>query len=446
MSKDARKSNRSDTAPKTRPSENILILRNDTSQSRLNTKGESPKQQPSVRSNQSKKSSQPKITPVTNKSKKNTPRQSRSQSISPYPSFREGSVESSRKTSNGRVSSPSLRKSYQKLDTPKFEQNNRQSLSRSVSQERGGTVNSRSYVETSSYLTAPVQDNSRLSKSPVRGGTRSPATKSPARSPGTRSPGTPGTPKSRKRTLSPSPYGKKGGYSSGEDSAVKKLRKSKSEKSSNFSGKKDGRSRSKPRGDKVTKLLEKCEELKSVKDRNFDFVDEEEEHFVRKKLNDCTRDKVINKYRELFYKAREMKELLTEIAETSYKMGSVTSKLKDQNDYLFEENTTLRKKLESAQGDMSDREKHTEKSLKNLKDKVYAVEQERDFLVSKVAELQNEIQQLRPLATRGSERVSFLSTIEQHQSLQQGSHNQANLILESRIQVSLFVNIFIIQI
>jgi len=431
VSKDqTRKSNRSDTAPKKRPSENILILRNDTSNSRLNTKGESPKQQPSFRSNQSKKASQPKTT-ATNKSKI-TPRQSRSQSLSPYHSFREGSVESSRKTSNSKIPSPSpkqsLRKSREKLDTPKFEQKPRQSLSRSVSQERRGTVNSRSFIETSNYLTAPVQDNSRLSKSPARG----------TKSPGTRSPGTPGTPKSRKRTLSPSPYGKKGGYSSGEDS-VKKLRRSKSEKSPSISAKKEGRSRSKPRGDKVTKLLEKCEELKSLKDRNFDFVDEEEEHFVRKKLNDCTRDKIINKYRELFYKSREMKELLTEIAETSYKMGSVTSKLKDQNDYLFEENTTLRKKLESAQGDMSDREKHTEKSIKGLKDKVYAVEQERDFLNSKVAELQNEIQQLRPLATRGSERVSFLSTIEQHQSLR-GSNNQANLILESRIQV-IFLNL-----
>jgi len=418
----ARKSSAS--VPKKRASENILILRSDTSTSKIPTKGESPKQQVSVRSSQTKTSNRPKMIKSNN-----TPRQSkqsvrsRSQTLSPYHSFREASVESSRKTSTNKAQqSPSAQKAHSRHDTPKFEQKSRQSPSRSASQER--SRNTKSFIsEVSNYLTtAPQERDSQLSRSLA------------VKREGSKSPATPRTPKMNKRTFSPQSKTKKG-YSSGEDSGRKSSRKSRSNSKVRGSSKKLGRSKSKTRdiNDKVTELLEKCEELKSLKDRNFDFVDEEEEYFVRKKLNDCTRDKVINKYRELFYKSREMKELLNEIADNGYRMSSVTSKLKDQNDFLFEENTDLRKKLESIQGDISDQERHKEKTIKSLKEKVSSVEKERDFLNSKVAELQNEIQQLKPLATRGSDRVSFLSSVEQYQT--RGSNNHVNFVLESRVQV-----------
>ena len=138
---------------------------------------------------------------------------------------------------------------------------------------------------------------------------------------------------------------------------------------------------------KISELLQRGQELKSLKDRNFTFLDEEDEYFVRKKLNDCARDKVILKYRELFYKARETKTLVNDIAENNFRIRAVLEDLKDDHDEALNENQKLRYELDRLSRKMTDKEEEMSFTHRDFQQKLLSIDRENSHLNQRLNEI-----------------------------------------------------------
>ena len=198
---------------------------------------------------------------------------------------------------------------------------------------------------------------------------------------------------------------------------------------------------------KIVEILEKNQELKSLKDKNFDFADEEEEYFVKKKLNDCTREKMINKYKTLFYKSREIKELLNDMTDNSYLMSKATEMLKDERDLLNNENNQLKKQLETTLKEISEQQRDNESVIREYEERVLNAVNEKNYLSQKL----NETAMQYELATMNMKNDSksinqsaFISNREQYQS-QRSLATNGNIALEARIQVTkISINTWII--
>ena len=382
----------------------------------------------SSRSNKKQSPPKPKIYNI-NKAKQSSQflRHPRSNSASPWTGSREASAESSIQTSSRDLSSKRVininRK--RKNETPKFEQGksrSRANLAKIVSQQRLADGSSESIFASpqnqkrNNSFTGILKEDSKFAS------------------------------KNERLNLSHSPksLGDRS-YNSNIGSPVKKtqflnISNTKSEfLASNLPERQSFKLRGKDKisAGKLTELLDKNQELKSIKDKNFDFADEEEEYFVRKKLNDCTRDKVIHKYKTLFYKSREIKDLLNEMAENSYSISNATEGLKEERDFLNDENNKLKKKLETTLKENSEYQMENEKVIREYEERVLAAEKEKDFLTQKLNEVAMQYEFSNTTiknASKGMSYSAYTSNREPYQS-QRSLHNQANLALEARIQV-----------
>lgn len=222
-------------------------------------------------------------------------------------------------------------------------------------------------------------------------------------------------------------------------------------KSGNVSGNISMRSRSRVDLTNLAKLLEKSQQLKSLKDKTFTFFDEEEEYFVRKKLNDCPLDKLIIKYKTMFYKSREIKDLLNEVSDNDYKLRAAAQYLKEdkedlqrekddmkeEKDNLIEENQRLREELDMLTLNFKTQEKEIGVTLREYEQKLLNTEQQNDYLSHKLGELNQQNEMLSSRFEGRSPNKGLNSTQRLNTRSQRHATEPADS-MESRIQVRFY--------
>lgn len=196
------------------------------------------------------------------------------------------------------------------------------------------------------------------------------------------------------------------------------------------------RSRSKADLSRLTELLEKSKELKSAKDKSFTFLDEEEEYFVRKKLTESSLDKLISKYRTMFYKSREMKDLFNELSDNNYLLRLATEDLKEERERLLNENEKLKGELSYINADQIVREKEAEGTLREYEKKILNIEQENDYLNHKINELEERNDMLSSKIGDKSVHITSLPSYRGNmQSLRAYADQVDNNLLEDKVKV-----------
>lgn len=74
-------------------------------------------------------------------------------------------------------------------------------------------------------------------------------------------------------------------------------------------------------------ILDEAKEINAKKSKYFNFLDEAEEIFVNEELEDCKWDKLARKYRQLYYRGREVKKLLYEFADSNTTLSKTVEDL-----------------------------------------------------------------------------------------------------------------------
>lgn len=156
-----------------------------------------------------------------------------------------------------------------------------------------------------------------------------------------------------------------------------------------------------------TDALEKSKSLFSKKAKIFDLLDDAEECTLSDYLEDLKREELIREYRNLFYKAREIKYLLNEFSKTNKQLqNKLEKKLIDSNNFCKEiENaeSALAKKSkenESFKTQIAEFEKKIEimihennkkeETIRNMDRKIQEFSQEYHILEENIASLKNE--------------------------------------------------------
>lgn len=156
-----------------------------------------------------------------------------------------------------------------------------------------------------------------------------------------------------------------------------------------------------------TDALEKSKSLFSKKAKIFDLLDDAEECTLSDYLEDLKREELIREYRNLFYKAREIKYLLNEFSKTNKELqNKLEKKLIDSNKFCKEiENaesalTKKSKENESFKTQIAEFEikieimihenNKKEETIRNMDRKIQEFSQEYHILEENIASLKNE--------------------------------------------------------
>jgi len=159
-------------------------------------------------------------------------------------------------------------------------------------------------------------------------------------------------------------------------------------------------------------IPKESERLRAQKARKFDILDEDEEFIVTGKVDDCKLDKLTKRYKNLYYKARELKTLLNEFAENNADLKNELDDAERDRKILLEENQKMKEQFEKSTKKLTAREDDLIKQNRELENKLIELENERNYLNQKVEELQkhNEFLNMRLTAQPNTLREQQLQT------------------------------------
>lgn len=151
--------------------------------------------------------------------------------------------------------------------------------------------------------------------------------------------------------------------------------------------------------------IKESERLRALKTKNFNVLDDDEEFVVTGKVDDCKRDKLAKQYKALYYKSRELRQLLTEISDNNNILKLNLTEIDAEKRQILLDNEKLREEISEIEDKFAKKEREYQETQRDLEAKLAELDED-NYQLSKgmdEARRQNEVisARLAPYSGRG---------------------------------------------
>jgi hypothetical protein len=120
----------------------------------------------------------------------------------------------------------------------------------------------------------------------------------------------------------------------------------------------------------VDEVIKESERLRTLKTKNFDVLDDDEEFVVTGKVDDCKREKLAKQYKALYYKTRELRQLLLETSDNNNILKLNLQNLDNEKRQHLLDNEKLREEISEIEDRFSKKEREYQETIRDFEAKL----------------------------------------------------------------------------